>query len=185
MYVCNKNLFRQRPLKSLLGGPSGLFLNCSKSSLYCQIEQMCLDQCPLNCFCSWLWRHVQPQANHSTSTVLPQRIPASASMIIDSDWPPDRIDQQIASVDASVPPKPAHRVLEDTEVLSDVNSLQPAAGSWTWFVALLGASADCLSINVDTGANFGIRSTRRAAAFKILWTRSVCTAEIPDRAELQ
>ena len=25
MYVCNQNLFRQRPLKSLLGGPSGLF----------------------------------------------------------------------------------------------------------------------------------------------------------------
>ena len=25
MYVCNQNLFRQHPLKSLLGGPSGLF----------------------------------------------------------------------------------------------------------------------------------------------------------------
>ena len=77
-------------------------------------------------------------------TVLPQRIPASASMIIDSDWPPDRIGRQIVSVDAPVPPKPARRVPEDTEVLSDVYSLQPAARSWTWFVALLGASADCL-----------------------------------------
>ena len=36
-------------------------------------------------------------------------------------------------------------------------------------------------INADTGANFGIRSTRRAAEFKIFWSRSVCTAVMPDR----
>ena len=27
-----------------------------------------------NCFRSWLWRHVQPQANHSTPTVLPYSV---------------------------------------------------------------------------------------------------------------
>ena len=55
--------------------------------------------------------------------------PASASMIIDlstirQNWSVDH-----TSADALVPPKPVHRVLEDTEVLSDVNSLQQAAGS--------------------------------------------------------
>ena len=34
------------------------------------------------------------------------------------------------------------------------------------------ASADCLW-STDTGTNFGILSTRRAAAFNILWTRSI------------
>ena len=131
-----------------------------------------------NCFCSWLWRHVQPQANHSTPTVLPQRIPASASMIIDNDWPSNRIGRQIASVDAPV--------------TSTQSSWTYSGALWCKQFAtscrilnLIRCTAGCqcrLSlINVDTGANFG----NSKHAFKILWTRSVCTVEIPDRAELQ
>ena len=146
---------------------------------------MCLDQCPVTVSVSaWLWRHAQPQANRSNATVQPQRIPASTSMIIGSDWRQDRIGRRIASVDAPVPPKPAHRVPEDTEVLSDVNSLQPAA-ILNLIRCTAGSQCRLSLISVDTGANFGIRSTRRAAAFKILWTRSLCTAVIPDRTELQ
>ena len=40
-------------------------------------------------------------------------------------------------------------------------------------------------INAATGANFGIRSRRRAAAFRIRWTRSVWTTVMPDNTELQ
>ena len=94
----------------------------------------------LSCYCSWIWRHAQPQANHSMPPVQQLRIPASASMINDSDWPPDRIGRQIAGVDAPVPPKPEHRVPGDTTVPFDVCSLQPVAGSWIWFFALLEAS---------------------------------------------
>ena len=73
---------------------------------------MCLDQCPVTVPVSgygdtYSHRQIIPP------TVLPQRIPASASMIIDSDWPPDRIGRRIASVDAPVPPKPARRVPEN------------------------------------------------------------------------
>ena len=46
LLLCNSNLFRQRSLKNLFGGHSGLFRNCSKSSYY-RIGQICLDQCPV------------------------------------------------------------------------------------------------------------------------------------------
>ena len=88
--------------------------------------------------------------------------------------------QQTVSADALAPLKPAHRVPADTTVLFGWCSSQPVAGSWILISVQLEASADCL-----WSTPILVRTSEFEAAFKILWTRSVCTAVMLDRTELQ
>ena len=52
-------------------------------------------------------------------------------------------------------------------------------------LCVAGSQCRWTRINAATGANFGIRSRRRAAAFRIRWTWSVWTMVMPDNTELQ
>ena len=149
-------MFRQHP-SSLFEGPSGLFQNCFKSSLHCRMEQICLDQ----------------QFRASASMITEQRLTTR------QNWSADRKSRHPGSAETSTQSTRRYR--------GALWCILFATSCRILNLIYCTARSQCrLSlINADTGANFGIRSMRRAAAFKILWTRLVCTAVMPDRTELQ
>ena len=187
MYVMT--IFSQRPLR----GFSGALKGCSESfQNNCYFSSLSNKYVLMSCFEMLLfpaiWTCVfagKLYPRHRSRLQL--RIRASAWMSTGSEGRRGKISRRIANFDVPRLLKPEHRVPAEIKALFDECTLQREAESWIWFFVLLEASGDDLESvppPVQT-LEWGIRSRRRAAAFRIRWTRSVWTTEMPDNTELR